>query len=51
MSNSERSGRNRSNFENRFVRTDFCGQRSYGSTGCIDEWTLGKLIAPLSVAI
>ena len=27
----ERPGRNRSNFEDRFVWTDFCGQRSYSS--------------------
>ena len=30
----ERPGRNRSIFEDRFVRTDFCGQRSYSSIMC-----------------
>ena len=31
VSNCERAARNRYNFEDRFVRTDFCGQLSYSS--------------------
>ena len=36
MSTGERTGRNRSHFEDTFVRTDFCGQRSYSSIDCFD---------------
>ena len=38
MSNGERTGRNRSNFEDRFFMTDFCGQRSYSSIDNIHEF-------------
>ena len=38
MSNCERSARNRSNVEDRFARTNVCGQRSYSSIDWIN-WT------------